>query len=175
MPNWTNDDGISGFGIACRSDGTALYVNVKDLPMNDELRRIEQKLDEVLKILKSLPTTPGEYKKKTVDDADLDGKYGNPEVRLTPSKWSGPDYKGWKFSDCPPDFLDMMSDMLDAIARKQAQDPAKAKFADWSAKDAARARAWAERLRKNQSKTVAADDWDAAPMAGETDDPSFPF
>jgi hypothetical protein len=145
--------------------------------MQDDIRRIEQKLDEVLKIMKAMPTTPGEYKKKTVDDADLDGKYGNPEVRMIPSKWAGPDYKGWRFSDCPPEFLDELSGMLDAISRKQAQDPAKAKYADWSAKDAARARAWAERHRKNGPKKIADnEDWDAAPAAlGETSDPDFPF
>lgn len=145
--------------------------------MQDDIRRIEQKLDEVLKIMKAMPTTPGEYKKKTVDDADLDGKYGNPEVRMIPSKWAGPDYKGWKFSDCPPEFLDEMSGMLDAVSRKQAQDPAKAKYADWSAKDAARARAWAERIRKSGPKKLADnEDWDAAPAAlGETSDPDFPF
>jgi hypothetical protein len=98
-------------------------------------------------------------------------------VRMVPSKWAGPDYKGWKFSDCPPEFLDEMSGMLDAVSRKQAQDPAKAKYADWSAKDAARARAWAERIRKNAPKKLAeSEDWDAAPAAlGETSDPDFPF
>ena len=116
---------------------------------DETLRRIEQQLDEVLKLVKSAPTPTTDLAPKSVNDADLDGKYGNPEVRLVPSKWTGPDYKGWKFSDCPAEFLDEMGGMLDAISRKQSQDPAKAKFADWSAKDAARARGWAARHRAN--------------------------
>lgn len=116
---------------------------------DEMLRRIEQKLDEVLKLVKYAPTPTKDLAPKSVNYADLDGKYGNPVVRLVPSKWTGPDYKGWKFADCPAEFLDEMSGMLDAISRKQSQDPAKAKFADWSAKDAARARGWAARHRAN--------------------------
>ena len=147
-------------GIACTSDGQAILV--KAPTMNDELRRIEQKLDEVLKMLKDMPTgaKPG-FTPKTVTDADLDGKYGNPEVRMVPSKWTGQDYKGWKFSDCPAEFLEEMAGMLEAVARKQAQDPVKAKYADWSSKDAARARAWAERHRG---------DYEAARAAGRMND-----
>lgn len=142
----------------------------------EALRRIEQKLDEVLKMAKAAPTATGTFSKKSVTDEDLDGKYGNPEVRMVPSRWSGPDYKGWKFGDCPPEFLEEMAGMLDAIARKQAGDPAKAKFSDWSAKDAARARGWAERKRKTQPSLV--DEWgsDANEVAGgDTASEGFPF
>jgi hypothetical protein len=163
-------------GIACTSDGQAILV--KAPTMNDELRRIEQKLDEVLKMLKDMPTgaKPG-FTPKTVTDADLDGKYGNPEVRMVPSKWTGQDYKGWKFSDCPAEFLDELAGMLEAIARKQAQDPVKAKYADWSSKDAAKARAWAERHRKNGGPVKGdpmPDDWNDT-LGGDTKSDEFPF
>jgi len=144
--------------------------------VTEALRRIEQKLDEVLKMAKAAPTATGTFEKKSVTDEDLDGKYGNPEVRMVPSRWRGPDYKGWKFGDCPPEFLDEMAGMLDAIARKQAGDPAKAKFADWSAKDAARARGWAARKLKTQPSV--ADDWgsDGSSVAGDdTASEGFPF
>ena len=165
-------------GIACTADGQAFILTEDhEKTMNDELRRIEQKLDELLKIMKAMPTTPVDYKKKTVDDADLDGKYGNPEVRMIPSKWHGQDFKGWKYSDCPPEFLDELAGMLDAISRKQAQDPAKAKYADWSAKDAARARAWAERHRAKGTGPVLvpppAVDW--GPASGDTNSDDIPF
>jgi len=118
--------------------------------MNDEtLRRIEQKLDECLKYLRLQPTATTTYAQKTVDDSDLDSKYGNPTVRIMAKDWHGPDYVGWTFSDCPADYLDMHAKMLDAFAKKQASDPVKAKYADWSAKDAARARGWAARHRAN--------------------------
>lgn len=166
-------------GIACTADGRTFILNEEhEKNMNEELRRIEQKLDELLKMMKSMPTPTVDYKKKTVDDADLDGKYGNPEVRMMPNKWHGQDFKGWKMGDCPPEFLDMLADMLEAIARKQAQDPAKAKYADWSAKDAARARAWAERHRKNGTGPVLvsppAVDWDG-PASMDTNDSDIPF
>lgn len=144
--------------------------------VTEALRRIEQKLDEVLKMAKAAPTATGTFSKKSVTDEDLDGKYGNPEVRMVPSRWTGLDYKGWKFGDCPPEFLEEMAGMLDAIARKQAGDPAKAKFSDWSAKDAARARGWAERKRKTQPSV--ADDWgsDGSSVAGDdTASEGFPF
>ena len=109
--------------------------------MNDDtLRRIEQKLDELLKIMKAMPTGTTTYSQKSVDDSDLDGKYGNPAVRIMAKDWNGPDYTGWNFSDCPAEYLDLHAKMLDAFAKKQAADPVKAKYADWSAKDAARAR-----------------------------------
>lgn len=167
-------------GIACGADGqTFILTEEHEKNMNDDtLRRIEQKLDELLKIAKLQPTATKEYAQKSVDDADLDGKYGNPEVRMIPSKWHGQDFKGWKYSDCPPEFLDELSGMLDAISRKQAGDPAKAKYADWSAKDAARARGWAERHRKNGTGPVLvpapAVDWDG-PASGDTGSDDFPF
>lgn len=108
-------------------------------------RRIEQKIDEVAKMLKAAPTPTKDIGHKVCTDAELDDKYGNPEVKISPSRWTGRDYTGWKYGDCPSEFLTEMAGMLDAISRKQSQDPTKAKFADWSAKDAARARGWAAR------------------------------
>lgn len=146
--------------------------------MNDDtLRRIEQKLDELLKMAKAQPTATVSYAQKTVDDADLDGKYGNPTVRIMAKDWDGPTYVGWNFSDCPAEYLDMHAKMLDAVAKKQAADPVKAKYADWSAKDAARARAWAARHRKNGGPTPRAiPDFEIdGPAAAETTDPDFQF
>lgn len=143
---------------------------------DDTLRRIEQKLDEILKIAKATPTATTTYAQKSVDDADLDGKYGNPTVRIMAKDWDGQNFQGWTFSDCPAEYLDMHAKMLDAFAKKQASDPAKAKYADWSAKDAARARAWAERHRKNggpKPRPLPDFDFDATPA--DTSDPDCPF
>jgi hypothetical protein len=137
--------------------------------LNETLRRIEQKLDEVLKISKTTPAPlEGEYTLASVTDEELDDKYGNPEIRLVPSRWTGRDFMGWKYGDCPPEFLDEMSNMLDAIGRKQSKDPLKVRNSRWSAKDAARARGWAARHRKNGTTGKAddampggADDWDS--------------
>ena len=124
--------------------------------MNDEmLRRIEQKLDECLKYLRAQPTPTVEYRPLPIDEDDLDGKYGNPKVKFMAKNWKGQDLTGWHFSDCPPEYLDMHAKMLDYFAKKDSQDPVKAKDAIWRAKDAARARGWAERIRKQLSAGVA--------------------
>jgi hypothetical protein len=132
--------------------------------INDTLRRLEQKLDEVHKLLRAMPTPTIEYKPLTSDDADLDSKYGNPKVKFMAKNWKGQDVTGWNFSDCPPEYLDMHANMLDYFAKKDAANPEKAKDAIWRAKDAARARGWAERQRRQAEgagKAMAAvADWD---------------
>lgn len=130
----------------------------------DTLRRIEQKLDEVLRLVKAQPTATVDYKPKTADDADLDSKYGDPEVRFMSKFWQGQDYTGYRFSDCSPEFLDKHAEYLDSRAKQQSGDPEKAKWAGWSAKDAARARGWAARLRARGAEVAKSmnPDWDAS-------------
>jgi len=170
-------------GIACLSNGQAVLVQfpkektMSDESITDHLRRIEQKLDEVLKFARAQPTATVEYKQKTADDADLDGKYGDPEVRFTSKFWQGRDYTGYKFSDTSPEFLDQHARYLDARSQQQAGDPEKAKYAGWSAKDAARARGWAARLRA-RAQSVAVDDWDndaKEVVGGDVSQDGFPF
>lgn len=160
------------------------FKHTQEFPMTDDtLRRIEQKLDEVLKIMKAMPTPTVEYRPLPVDEDDLDSKYGNPKVKFMAKNWKGQDVTGWHFSDCPPEYLDMHAKMLDYFAKKDSQDPAKAKDAIWRAKDAARARGWAERIRRTQAKNGGGvGDWDddaaeppRSPAAGDTTDPDFPF
>lgn len=66
-------------------------------------------------------------------DADLDGQYGDPSVRLNPKSWRGPSFIGKRFSQCPPEFLDAMAGYL--------------KYARGNGLDAKRARGWARRKR----------------------------
>lgn len=134
--------------------------------MDTLLRRIEQKLDEVLKVVRVMPTQTVEYKQLVSTDEDLDGKYGNPKIKFMAKNWKGADFTGWSFSDCPPEYLDMHANMLDYFAKKDSADPIKAKDAIWRAKDAARARGWADRARKQTTKNVS--------DAGFSDD-TFPF
>lgn len=133
--------------------------------IHDMMRRLEQKLDEVHKLLRAMPTPTVEYKQLTSDDADLDSKYGNPKVKFMAKNWKGQDVTGWSFSDCPPEYLDMHAHMLDYFAKKDSANPEKAKDAIWRAKDAARARGWAERLRRQVTEAVKAvetiSDWDS--------------
>lgn len=83
-------------------------------------------------------------------DADLDGKYGNPEVKAKPPRdWTGDDPKGKRFSECPAAYLDLVASRLDYFAEQNAasEDEAERKKARYNRLDASRARGWAARIR----------------------------
>lgn len=87
--------------------------------------------------------------------ADIDGPYGDPEIRKDPSPkhWSGTSYAGKKMSQCPADYLNAFAKWKDACVYMKMKeletltDPQAiadtTKYAGYDRKDAARARAWA--------------------------------
>ena len=77
-------------------------------------------------------------------DVDIHGPHGDPTVFNDPKKWEGASYKGKFFSQCPADYLKMLSGGLKFKASKEAEDPAKAKYSRLTLLDAARALAWAK-------------------------------
>ena len=80
----------------------------------------------------------------TVPDSLLSGQYGDPVVKAKdPRDWTGEPMKGRKFSECPPEYLDMLAERYDYFASKET-DQVKSGYA---VKDAQRARGWAARLR----------------------------
>ena len=84
---------------------------------------------------------------------DLDGPYGNPTIKAKdPRDWGGDPMTGRKFSECPPEYLDLLADRYDYFATK-AEEPQKQKYAEL---DAARARGWAARLRSGWATPAAA-------------------
>ena len=47
-------------------------------------------------------------------DRDLDSQWGDPVVKARdPRDWTGAPQQGKKFSECPPEYLDMVADRLD--------------------------------------------------------------
>ncbi len=78
-------------------------------------------------------------------DSDLDGQYGDPQIKFSPRKWAGANYVGSTYSQTEPDFLDVVAEALEWSANNPK--PAKLKYADYDRRDAARARGWAARLR----------------------------
>jgi hypothetical protein len=73
-----------------------------------------------------------------------DGPHGNPEVKAKdPRDWSGLPQTGKRFSECPPDYLDLLAERYDYFAGKEED----ANKAGYNRLDAARARAWSARLR----------------------------
>lgn len=104
------------------------------------LKRIEAKLAT------TIHATP-----KVATASDLDGKYGDPEVRFNPKRWKGPSFKGKRYSQCVPEFLDELADALEFFADKDEASGAMTSnnkpLAPFRRADAARARGWAERIR----------------------------
>lgn len=97
---------------------------------------------------------------EVASDRDLDSQYGDPEVRLNkmPRDWTGPSYKGRKFSECPPELLDMLADMFEYFAKKaeESGETHNGKpVAPYKRKDAARARGWAKRIRDGKHTPAA--------------------
>lgn len=84
-------------------------------------------------------------------DRDLDGQYGDEEVRFNPRDWSGAPIKGKRMSRCDPDALDLLAEACDYFAQKNEAAGAKTSSgkpkAQYDRTSAARARGWAKRLR----------------------------
>lgn len=93
------------------------------------------------------------------DDRDLDGEHGDVTVKYDPKEkyWSGESFAGYRFSECPPEYLDAMAKYLDACAYMAEKDPdeKRRKGARYKRMDAARARGWARRIRANGGQAPA--------------------
>jgi hypothetical protein len=88
--------------------------------------------------------------KPIATDRDMDGKFGNPILKVLPRDWVGPSFKGRRFSECPAPLLDQVAEMFDYFAEQAEQKHetynGKA-VAPFKRADAARARGWATRIR----------------------------
>lgn len=105
-------------------------------------------------------------------DRDLDGPHGDPVVRKDPKRWSGSSFAGYKFSECPPEYLDVLAEFKEWQAGMDArkgtpEDDRKAKF---NRLDAARARGWAARKRDGWAPAEAPE---REPGSDDTDDVIF--
>ena len=80
-----------------------------------------------------------------VNDSVCNGPHGDPIVRQkSPRDWAGDDMKGRHFSECPPEYLDLLADRFDYFAGNE-EDATKKRYNELDAK---RARAWAARIRR---------------------------
>jgi hypothetical protein len=123
--------------------------------IEERLERIEKKLDALLSERRGAGGGVSASSSGGDIDVDIDGPRGDPEVRFMPKRWTGPDRKGQNFSACEPEFLDLLADAYEWFAQRDdetnAVDKNGAPKSKWSRLDAARARAWAERLRGGAS------------------------
>ena len=109
-------------------------------------------------------------------DSDLDGPYGNPEIKFDPKRWSGPSFVGCRFSDCPPDYLETLAGYLDWQARvadekNEVLNNGKPK-SHYKRLDSGRARGWAKR---NASKATGRPAPKAKPDTMNDPDEEVPF
>jgi hypothetical protein len=83
-------------------------------------------------------------------DEDLDGKYGDPDIRRDPPRWSGESYAGKRYSESSPEFLECIAGFLDWAAgqaeSKNELTGGGQPRAPFLRRDAARARGWRARL-----------------------------
>lgn len=75
----------------------------------------------------------------------LDGEKGNPDIRFDPKAWRGESFKGMRFADASPDYLDILADAYEWSADNPKEG--KEKYADNDRRTAALARGWSERKR----------------------------
>jgi hypothetical protein len=110
------------------------------------MKRIEGKIDQ---LLAAKGTITGAVTISVVaDDADLDGQWGDPEVRKDPKRWDGESQVGKRFSECPAEFLRTLASFFIWQAEKDEKsgDEQKIKYAGYKRRDAARALGWAKRI-----------------------------
>lgn len=143
-------------------------------------------IDHTLKAMLALAqqrtaVTRAAQPKPVASDRDLDGKFGNPELKFTPRDWTGAPFKGRKFADCPPELLDLVAESCDWFAQqaeaKGERTTGGKPVADYKRQDAARARGWAKRIRDGKhvpamAGAATAPRWaepDADAAGGQTD------
>ena len=124
----------------------------------DYLKSIDKKLEALLALAQKAPSAapaaaagaaPGV---RLATDYEMSGEYGDPVVKMKdPKSWTGPTMAGRKFSECPPEYLDMVADRLEYFAAKAEETNELASNgkpkAEYNRLDARRARGWATRLR----------------------------
>lgn len=137
-------------------------------------------LTSIESLLKQLVKQSGQASATVASDSDLDGKYGDPEIKARdPRDWTGPSMQGRRFSECPAEYLDMVAERLDYFA-EQAEEEGKTTssgkpVAPYNRKDAARARGWAARIRSGRhvQTTPPSDGWASGADAPTDDDIPF--
>lgn len=103
------------------------------------------------------PGAPDTSRPALASEAEMDGQWGNPEVRKDPPRWKGDTHHGMRFSECSVDYLDEAAKFNDWLADRFDEEGKKddkgRPMAYWKRKDAALARGWAARKRAGWTPT----------------------
>lgn len=90
------------------------------------------------------------------DSRDLEGPYGNPEIRRDPPRWTGQSYVGCRFSEASAEYLETLAGFLDWKARESDKKDERVKGGALKSKfirlDASRARGWRKRILEGGQK-----------------------
>jgi hypothetical protein len=133
--------------------------------IRDHLQSIDASMSELVRQRRAAAPKP------VASDRDLDGKYGNPVLKFNPRDWTGAPFKNRRFSECPPELLDLVASTFDFFAEQADQKREKTNngkpVGDFKRADAARARGWAQRIRSGKHVQTAAP---SAPAGGWADD-----
>lgn len=128
-------------------------------PVGDRIVELLTSIDGTLKRLEQrgspaqrAAASPAHPAAPSSAGVNLDDKYGDPVIKAKdPRDWNGPTMMGRKFSECPPEYLDLLAIRLDYFADKAQTNGETTNRglpkAPFMRKDAARARGWAARLR----------------------------
>jgi len=126
-----------------------------------DVKRLETKIDAIARhlgiganVVGGKPTTAAAGG-EVATDAELDGQYGDPEIKKDPTRWQGESFVGRRYSETSPEYLDMVASLEDwragkddeAGQRGEMNNRGKPKDGYFARKNAARARGWAKRLR----------------------------
>lgn len=121
------------------------------MPASEDTLALLRSIDASLKVLVAQSRTAATP--RIASDRELDGQYGNPPLKFMPRDWSGPSFKGCRFSECPAELLDLVAETFEYFARKAEETGELANngkpVAPYKRMDAAKARGWAKRRREN--------------------------
>lgn len=140
--------------------------------MSEEIELLRS-IDASLKaLLGASKTQPVASVAKVASDADLDGKFGDPEIKAKdPRDWTGAPMLGKRFSECPAEYLELLAERFDYFVGKNAAGTeGEQKKARYQKLDAARARGWAARIRAGKVKPA-----DPAAVQAWADEESVSF
>lgn len=106
----------------------------------NELAAMRAQLTRIETLLSARPAAAPQP--SVAGDADLDGQYGDPEVKKNPPRWTGTPEAPRRMSECSPEFLAELASFHDWRVGVAEDD----KKRGYAAKDAARARGWRARI-----------------------------
>ena len=115
------------------------------------LRRIATATEKLVQLMQRDAPASKQVDGECAPDSDLDGQYGDPEIKKDPPRWQGRRYAPCRMSDTCPEYLDALASFFDWQAGKDDQAGKTTgngkPSSSYKRRDAARARGWAQRLR----------------------------